>query len=85
VILNFAKPNLWQSRRNDTRYTLAPLVREDLNLLSQVEISLDVDAYHQISDPMNQLIFLAYRYRNPLTHSPRDNPDIIKARFLPAK
>lgn len=84
AILNFAKPNLWQIRRHDSHYTLAPLMREDLNLLSQVEISLDVDSYHQIISPVNQLIFLAYRYRNPLTHSPRDYPDLIKARFLPA-
>jgi len=82
--LSLAKPTIWQSRRVDNHYTLAPLIREDLNLLSQTEISLDLDSYHKISDPVTQLIFLAYQYRNPLTHSPRDYPEIIKARFLPA-
>jgi TPR repeat protein len=83
VILSYAKPTLWETKRNDNRYTLVPLIR-DLDLLAQSEISLSIDSFYQISDSATQLIFLAYRYRNPLTHSPRNYPDHIKARFMPA-
>ncbi len=40
VILSLVNPAIWQLRRLDPHYSLAHLVREDLDLLSQVEASL---------------------------------------------
>lgn len=51
-------------------------------MLSEIESQKDIDAYHEISDVVRQKILLAYRYRNPLTHSPEDWPEAVKNDFI---
>lgn len=57
---------------------------QDLGLLSQSDISLGINLYYQITDPAIQLMFLAYKDRNQITHSTSSYTELLKARFLPA-
>ncbi len=81
------KPSTWNYYKADSNrekhFTLLPTLRE-LDLLTQAELDLDVKEYQKITDPIRQAIFLAYRYRNPLTHSPEDQPEENRSRFLSA-
>jgi TPR repeat protein len=82
-IISLALPAIWAAKKNDGRYTLNPVI-DDLDILDGNELSKDVDQIHTIPDPARSLLLIAYRYRNPLVHNPKDFPRYVKERFLPA-
>jgi TPR repeat protein len=84
AILWLVDPVAWgkytSTSQAERHFTLSPLI-ETLGLLNSQELALGKEDYLQISDPARQLILLAYRYRNPLIHSPKDYPETNKVIF----
>ena len=80
TVLWLVDENIWLKDKT-ARY---PVLVRHLGLLLQHEIDLDIDHYRDVNDPARELILLAYRYRNPITHNPDEWPESAKDRFLPA-
>ena len=81
AILYLTDPVLYSEKKEAKNFTLNPIVKE-LNLLSEIESQKDINNYTEIHDPVRKKILLAYRYRNPLTHSPQDWPETVRADFI---
>ncbi len=82
ALLWLVAPSRWELHVGHNP-TLATIIQE-LSLLTPNELGLADDMWSTISDEVHQLIFLAKRYRNAVTHEPQSLQYIDKVRFLPA-